>query len=70
MDPDTDLAGLEVTCEVGKLSEEFLERCLRKGLAKGDALSENGIIIGAVITIKGKTGFSEQIKPFVSEMDS
>ncbi len=68
-DPDTDLAGLEVTREVGNLSAEFVERCLWKGLAKADVLSENGIIIGAVITIKCKTGFSEQIKPFVSEMD-
>jgi uncharacterized protein len=69
MDPDTDLAGFEVTSEVGNLSEEFVERCLRKGLAKADVLLEKGLVAGAVITIKGKTGFSDQIKPFISKPD-
>ncbi|MFH0959610.1 MAG: UPF0280 family protein [Pseudomonadota bacterium] len=70
MDPDTDLVGLDVTCEVGNLQEEFVARCLQKSLIKADALAEQNIIAGAAITIKGKTAFTEKLKPFVSKVDS
>lgn len=70
MDPDTDLVGLDVTCEVGDLQEEFVARCLQKGLVKADALAEKNIIAGAAITIKGKTVFTEKLKTFVSKVDS
>jgi uncharacterized protein len=66
VDPDTDLVGIHVTYEVGKLPEEFVQMCLQKGLARAEALAETGIITGAVITIKGRTALSDQVKHLIS----
>ena len=70
IDPETDLESLEVTHEVNNLPEEFIERSLSKGISKASFLAENGMIIGTVITIKGRTVISEQIKDIVSVMKS
>lgn len=70
IDPDTDLEGLEVTREVKNLPEEFIERSLSVGISKAGSLAEKGIIIGTVITIKGRTVISEEIKNIVSVMKS
>jgi uncharacterized protein len=66
VEPDTDLVGVQVTYEVGNLPEEFVEICLQKGLARAEALAETRIITGAVITIKGRTALSTQIKHLIS----
>ncbi|MCX5872364.1 MAG: UPF0280 family protein [Deltaproteobacteria bacterium] len=66
LDPQTDLKGVEVTCSVGDLEEEFVEACLYKALAYAETLADKGTIFGAVVSIKGQPRITKGIKSIIS----
>lgn len=66
LDPQTDLKGVDVTCSVGDLEEEFVEACLNKALAYAETLADQGTIVGAVVSIKGQTRITKGIKSIIS----
>ncbi len=56
IDPETDLAGLDVTVRAGNLSEAEREAALKNGLARARILEEAGLIVGACIFVQGLMG--------------
>lgn len=50
--PDTDLIGVEVTASVGVLTEDEIDTALTRGRTEAIRLMENGLIHGAVISVK------------------
>jgi ApbE superfamily uncharacterized protein (UPF0280 family) len=50
--PDTDPVGIEVTASVGALTEDEIETALARGRAEALSLMKNGLIYGAVISVK------------------
>ena len=51
LDPDTDIAGLEVTVRVGRIAAAKQRRALARAVARAEALCRSGLIRGAVITL-------------------
>ncbi|MGL4207784.1 MAG: UPF0280 family protein, partial [Candidatus Adiutrix sp.] len=65
IDPDTDIASLAVTTAVGPLSPEEIKAALASALQYGQKLVDGGLILGALISLRGQTvttnGFSEKV---------
>ncbi|MCL6449024.1 MAG: UPF0280 family protein [Armatimonadetes bacterium] len=57
IDPETDIPGLLVTKEIGYLPPEAVAAALQNGLAKARELHEKGLILGAVISLRGRSVF-------------
>ena len=55
IDPDSDLGKRLVVTEVGKLSTPQIEDALAKGVAKAEAYLARGLIIGAILMLRGDT---------------
>jgi hypothetical protein len=56
--PDTDLRGLRVTRSVGPLSEGEVGEALDRGAAWAEARIAEGLIRGAVLTLRGQWRFA------------
>jgi uncharacterized protein len=63
IDPFTDIAGLEVTVNVGPLPEEKKHQAIDQAIRRAEKLCANGIILGAFVTCQGATAMT----PFVAE---
>ncbi|MDR3604132.1 MAG: hypothetical protein P4L38_05845 [Syntrophaceae bacterium] len=66
LDPLTDLKGVEITCGVGDLEREFIDKCFSNALNYADTLVDQGTIVGAVVSIKGRTRLTNGIKSMMS----
>ncbi len=53
IDPDTDIQGLSVTTHVGHLSKIEIESAIRNGELAANKLLGEGIIQGALISVRG-----------------
>lgn len=62
---DTDIQGEWVTIKVGDLSDKKIRAALNQGIEKAYKLSDNKIIMGAVITVKGKTLMTKNMLPLL-----
>ncbi len=51
LDPDSDIAGLEVTLRVGELPREAASKALEQGLARAKSLMTKGVIKGAFLCV-------------------
>ncbi|MEJ5375548.1 MAG: UPF0280 family protein [bacterium] len=51
LDPDSDIAGLEVTLRVGELPREVASKGLEQGLARAESLRAKGVIKGAFLCV-------------------
>jgi len=56
LDPNSDIAGLEVTLEVGELPLEISSKALELGLAKAMGLKAEGVIEGAFLCVGSLCG--------------
>ena len=63
IDPFTDIAGLEVTVNVGPLSEEKKHQAIDHAIRRAVKLVDNGIILGAFAAFQGAAAMT----PFVAE---
>ena len=63
IDPYTDIAGLEVTVNVGALSEGKKHQAIDQAIRRAEKLCANSIILGAFVTCQGATAMT----PFVAE---
>jgi ApbE superfamily uncharacterized protein (UPF0280 family) len=63
VDPDTDLAGLQVTLSVGKLSHERVDAALKRGILYAEALVGRGVIFGACVAVKGRLALTRSMLP-------
>lgn len=54
LDPHTDLAGEEVTAEVGPLTPQEKEEALGRGLLRAEELRRQGLIRGALLHLQGE----------------
>jgi len=63
IDPFTDIAGLEVTLNVGPLPEEKKHQALDHAIRRAEKLIGNGIILGAFVACQGRTAMT----PFIAE---
>lgn len=52
IDPNTDIAGIPVTVEVGPLSEQKKEMAVSRALEKAHGLVERMVILGAVVEVQ------------------
>ena len=67
IDPDSDLAGTEVTTEVGPLGLEKKLGAIASAKRKADSLSQKGVIIGAFIALKNQHVITDGLQPYISE---
>jgi uncharacterized protein len=51
LDPDTDLADLQVTVAVGALPREVVRAALARGAARAEALRREGLIVAALLAV-------------------
>jgi hypothetical protein len=52
IDPDSDLGERLVTLDVAALERHEIDRALRAGVAKAEALRQAGLIFGAVLVLQ------------------
>ena len=65
IDPNSDLAGIHVTAEVGPLSPDKISIALNTALRKAEYLSQKDVIIGALITLDNVIVISKGMRPYV-----
>ena len=65
IDPNSDLAGIPVTVEVGPLSTDKISIALNTALRKAEYLSQKDVIIGALITLDNVIVNSKGMRPYV-----
>ena len=59
LDPDSDLGERLVTVKVGALPPDLIEAALASGLAAATAYRQLGLILGAALTLQGRTVTTE-----------
>ena len=59
IDPDTDIAGINVTLKVGPLSEEKKSRALSHAIQKAEELFRKQIIFGAFVAVQGRIAMTD-----------
>jgi ApbE superfamily uncharacterized protein (UPF0280 family) len=52
IDPNTDIAGIPITVEVGPLSEQKKEMAVARALEKAHSLADKRVILGAVVEVQ------------------
>ena len=68
LDPNTDLAGLSVTTQVGELLPGKVSTAIECARQKADRLSQQGIILGAFMALKNVYAISDGLKPYISSV--
>jgi hypothetical protein len=66
LDPNTDLAGLLVTTEVGELLPEKILKAIENARQKAELLSQRKIILGAYIALQNMFAISDGLKSYIS----
>ncbi len=66
LDPNTDLAGLSVTTEVGELLPEKILKALECARQKAELLSQRKIILGAFMGLQNMFAISDGLKSYIS----
>ncbi len=66
LDPNTDLAGLSVTTEVGELLPEKILKAIDSARQKAEQLSQRKIILGAFVALQNVFAISDGLKPYIS----
>lgn len=66
LDPNTDLAGLSATIEVGELLPEKVLKAIESARQKAEMLSQQKIIRGAFIALQNVFAISDGLKPYIS----
>jgi len=61
LDPDTDLASVEITVSVGDLAEPDIEQALEQGIVRANRLVDLGLILGACVVVKGRMAATDKI---------
>jgi ApbE superfamily uncharacterized protein (UPF0280 family) len=64
--PDTDIAGEWITTKVGELAQEKIEQALNNGLSKANMVYQKGLIQGALISLRGRTVWTDSINPLLT----
>jgi ApbE superfamily uncharacterized protein (UPF0280 family) len=62
LDPYTDIPGLDITVEVGALSEEKKRMALSKAIGRAEDLVRREIILGAFVAVQGKFEMTQYIR--------
>jgi ApbE superfamily uncharacterized protein (UPF0280 family) len=65
IDPNSDLAGINVTTEVAPLSPDEISIALNTARRKAEYLSQKDVIIGAFITLDNVIVISKGMRPYV-----
>jgi len=63
--PDTDLKGLDVTFDVGALSESEIETALARGMQRADQLVSRHLIFGACVAVKGRMRCTDRLSKLI-----
>jgi hypothetical protein len=63
IDPFTDIAGLQVTAELGELPDEEKDQAMTQAVRRAEKLIGDGIIMGAFVACQGRTAMT----PFIAE---
>jgi ApbE superfamily uncharacterized protein (UPF0280 family) len=67
LDPNTDLAGLSVTTEVGELLPGKVLKAIESARQKTELLSQRKIIFGAFIALQNVFVISDGLKPYIKK---
>jgi hypothetical protein len=68
LDPNTDLAGLSVTTDVGELSPGKVLTAIESARQKTELLSQRKIIFGAFIALQNVFVISDGLKPYAEKV--
>ena len=66
--PDTDIAGEWVTIEVGRLSQEKIEKALKNGISKAKSICEKGLIKAALVSVKDQVAWTDSLEPVLRKL--
>jgi ApbE superfamily uncharacterized protein (UPF0280 family) len=66
IDPNTDLKGVSITVEVGKLSREKVVEAVQLARAKADRLCQQKLIDGALIALENVMVMTKRVEEFIS----
>jgi ApbE superfamily uncharacterized protein (UPF0280 family) len=64
----TDISGHMVTTKVGNLSQDKIKEALEKGLIKARELQHSGMILGALLALKGEIKITDTLSPLIKRM--
>jgi hypothetical protein len=67
LDPSSDLHDLHVTTSVDCLSDKEVSSALDQGIARAEKLVTNGKIAGAIITVQGRTRWTQTFPPILEK---
>jgi len=67
LDPSSDLHDLEVTTSVDCLSDKEASSALDQGIARAEKLVTKGRIAGAIITVQGRTRWTQTFPPILEK---
>lgn len=65
MDPNSDLKGINVTVDVGALSQDKMMQAVRAALSKADILCRRKLIVGALIALEDIIVMTESMEEFI-----
>ncbi len=65
LDPNTDIAGLSVTAEVGELSPEKVLKAIENARQKAALLSQRKLIHGAFVALQNVFAITDGLKPYI-----
>lgn len=68
--PDTDIPGLLVTTWRGELSEAEVDAALGNAMRYGQSLVDNGVLLGAMVCLQGKTTLTEEFAHKVAFLET
>lgn len=66
--PDTDLKGVDVTVEVGHLTEPEIHTALAQGMERAEELVTRSVIVGACLAVQGRMVCSEKLSKLVENL--
>jgi hypothetical protein len=62
LDPYTDIPGLDITVEVGPLSDEKKNRAVSQAMRRAKDLVRREVILGAFVAVQGKFGMTQYVR--------
>jgi ApbE superfamily uncharacterized protein (UPF0280 family) len=69
IDPNSDLAGLCVTTEVGNLESDSIRQALENARLKAEAICQKGLIIGTFIALGSKLAITDGLKEYMRPLN-
>jgi ApbE superfamily uncharacterized protein (UPF0280 family) len=68
IDPNTDLKGVDITAEAGKLTSAEIDKGIQQGIRKAEELVSRQVIAGACVAVKGRMDCTRALSSIVERI--